>query len=410
MTDAEWIRLRGVTERNLKDVDVAIPKRRLTAVTGVSGSGKSTLVFDVLCKEAERQHLLTIGRVAEHVQRPRLREALHLAPVAAVSQRRTQNHLRSTVGTYSEIYTHLRILFLAAGVRRCVHCGAAAPAGESVETRTCSGCSEMMEPLTLAHLSFNTPLGACEACRGLGEELYPDPEKLLDLDRSITDGGMLAWKKGVGRFFEIALTQAAKHYGFPFAKEDMHKPIRELPNQVRELLLYGTDDERIRSARPELPPPKTAKAGRFEGAIPAVTRRYFENADPLSSGASVLRTLMKQRKCASCQGSRLRPLARSVTMEGSSIADVAELTLDALRSELEAWDERFRTAPTYAAVKPKAAIGEAKRYAKARCRKCGARLLLESGASCKYRIRRVLQAPKRRLPRNTSGSPTIRWV
>ncbi|MFC4101689.1 excinuclease ABC subunit UvrA [Paenibacillus xanthanilyticus] len=351
MNNQEYIQLIGVSERNLKHVDVAIPKRQLTVVTGVSGSGKSTLLFDVLCKESERQHLLSIGRIAEHVQRPQFKQAMQLSPVVSVSQRRTNDHPRSTVGTFTEIYTHLRLLFLTAGLRRCDRCGTDVPISEANTAAACPDCSTALPPLTLAHLSFNTPLGACEVCRGLGEELVPDPEKLLDLDASITGGGMLAWKKGVGRFFEIALTQAARYYGLPFSSEDMHKPIGELPDKVRQLLLYGTDDERIRCLRPALDPPKTAEAGRFEGAVPAVRRRFFDNPDHATGESSDLRPLMKRRVCASCLGSRLNAAARGITIDGASIADISGLSLEALLVRLTTWEEVFTSNSSTAAVK-----------------------------------------------------------
>ncbi|WP_281888788.1 excinuclease ABC subunit UvrA [Paenibacillus sp. YYML68] len=352
MNDVEYIRLYGVTERNLKEIDVAIPKRRLTVVTGLSGSGKSTLLFDVLCKEAERQHLLTMGRVAEQVQRPHFREAVNLAPVVAVSQRRTNDHPRSTVGTYSEIYTHLRILYLAASVRKCGECGAGIALSDSKAHKACPECSAELTPLTLAHLSFNTPYGACETCGGLGEELIPDPDKLLDLQASITGGGMLAWKKGVGRFFETALVQAARHYGLPFEPEHMHKPIGELPAMLQELLIYGTDDERIRQLRPDVPPPKTAETGRFEGAVPAVRRRFFDNPGHVASETSDLKPLMKQQVCTSCQGTRLKADARSLTINGTSIAEACGLSLRGLGVLLEEWTDSYRGLSSFAAVQP----------------------------------------------------------
>ncbi|TYP76536.1 excinuclease ABC subunit UvrA [Paenibacillus methanolicus] len=352
MDETKYIELLGVTERNLKHVDFKVPKRRLSLITGVSGSGKSTLLFDVLCKESERQHLLAVGRVAEQVQRPQFKEAKNLAPVVAVSQRRTNPSPRSTLGTYSEIYTHLRILYLSAGDRPCPACGARIPGGEADGRLSCPACSADMMPLTLAHLSFNTPLGACEACGGLGEELHPDPEKLLDFDASIAGGGMLAWKKGVGRFFELTLVQAAKHYGLAFAPEDMGKPIGELPELVRELLLYGTDDERLRRLRPELAPPKTAEAGRFEGAVPAVRRRYFEQTDEAARESSDLKPLMSRRVCIACGGSRLNAVARGLSIGGASIDEVTGLSLDRLRARLEAWDRVFANTPAASAVKP----------------------------------------------------------
>lgn len=345
----ENIWFRGVREHNLKGIDVALPKRKLIAIVGVSGSGKSSFVFDVLCKEAERQYLMTIGRIAEHLERPRFESASNLSAVVSVSQSGSNSNPRSTVGTYTEIYTYLRLLYLLAGDRTCAQCHAINVGGEE-KRAACWSCGAPLPELTLAHLSFNTVTGGCETCKGLGETLTPNPDVLLDPKLSVAQGGIRAWKKGVGRFFEGTLTQAAKFYKLPFTAEDMHKPIGELHPAMIELLLYGTDDWRLRRLAPHASPPKTAEAGRFEGAVPAVQRRFFDNPEHVMKEDSELRALMKKAVCPSCRGKRLNAQALSLAIRGADLADTSALSITALMERLRSWQRYYWALPIYPSI------------------------------------------------------------
>ncbi|TMV49666.1 excinuclease ABC subunit UvrA [Paenibacillus mesophilus] len=348
----EPIQFEGVREHNLAGIDVYFPKRNLTVVVGVSGSGKSSLIFDVLCKEADRQYLMTTGKIADHLQRPHYERVHNLSPVVSVSQQSTNHNPRSTVGTFSELYTYLRLLYVTAGDRPCPNCRAVVAVTDYEHKSQCPACRSAMPPLTLAHLSYNTPLGACDTCKGLGDVLVPDPAKLLDPALSIMEGGMLAWKKGVGRFFQIALTQAANHYKLPFTEADMSKPIGELPPIILDLLLYGTDDARLLRLQPQLAPPKTAEDGRFEGAVPAVARRFFDNPDHMTKEDSELRSLMKKSSCPACNGTRLSAQAMSVTVHGSRISDITPLSMSAFVNKLEEWRDLFGGTARFRSIEP----------------------------------------------------------
>ncbi|GIO16033.1 hypothetical protein J19TS2_55880 [Cohnella xylanilytica] len=353
----EFMEFRGVREHNLKGIDVALPKRKLVAVVGVSGSGKSSFVFDVLCKEAERQYLMTIGRIAEHLARPRFDSVGGLSAVVSVSQSGANSNPRSTVGTYTEIYTYLRLLYLLAGDRTCMRCQAVTSASSAASASsgeggpdTCRSCGAPLPVLTLAHLSYNTPQGACATCKGLGEALTPDPDVLLDPKRSVVQGGILAWNKGTGRFFETSLTQAAKFYGLPFTAEDMHTPIGELHPAMIDLLLYGTNDWRLRRLKPDANPPKTAEEGRFEGAVPAVQRRFFDNPEHVMKEDSELRALMKKAVCPSCQGKRVNEQALSLAIRGADLAETSALSMGALLERLRSWQSYYREQAIYPSI------------------------------------------------------------
>ncbi len=153
---------------NLKGFDLDIPRDRLVVFTGVSGSGKSSLVFDTLHTEAQRQLIETFSTFARRrlpkLTRPPVDAIHNLATSILIDQRRLGRNLRSTVGTVTEIYTYLRLLF-----SRCSH-----PPG-----------------LASFHFSFNHPAGMCPACRGLGQRLTFDTSALLDREKSLRQGAIL---------------------------------------------------------------------------------------------------------------------------------------------------------------------------------------------------------------------------
>ena len=161
------IEIRGARTHNLKGIDVDVPKHRLVAFTGVSGSGKSSLVFDTICTEAQRQLVETFSTYARRrlpqLTRPPVDAIRNISPCIVIDQKRLGRSSRSTVGTVTEIYTYLRMLFSRCG-------------------RPFAGWSH--------RFSFNHPDGMCPACKGLGKRITVDVDKLLDLDRSIEEGAI----------------------------------------------------------------------------------------------------------------------------------------------------------------------------------------------------------------------------
>src|SRR5919107_392854 len=121
------IRIRGARTHNLKNVNLDIPRDRLVVVTGLSGSGKSSLAFDTLYAEGQRRYVESLSAYArqflEQMEKPDVESVTGLSPAIAIEQRTTASHPRSTVGTVSEIYDHLRVLFAALGKAHCPRCG-----------------------------------------------------------------------------------------------------------------------------------------------------------------------------------------------------------------------------------------------------------------------------------------------
>src|SRR5689334_14080419 len=127
VTDQESIIVRGVRVHNLKNIDFEIPHNALTIVTGVSGSGKSSLAFDTIYAEGQRRYIESLSAYArqflERIEKPEIDEVVGIAPAIAIRQRNTARTPRSTVGTSTEVYDYLRLLFARVGVTHCRKCG-----------------------------------------------------------------------------------------------------------------------------------------------------------------------------------------------------------------------------------------------------------------------------------------------
>lgn len=123
----EYIKIQGAFENNLKHVSLDIPKNKLVIFTGLSGSGKSTLAFDILQRECQRQYMESMGMTADLFTRPKVEAISGLSPSISIDQRNGNHNPRSTVGTVTEVFTYLRILFAKVGVRPCPACGNVIP-------------------------------------------------------------------------------------------------------------------------------------------------------------------------------------------------------------------------------------------------------------------------------------------
>ena len=124
------IKIQGARLHNLKNISFSIPKNKLVVFTGISGSGKSTMAFDTLHKEGQRQYMESLGMVT-YESRPPMDAIIGLSPSISVDQHNTNHSPRSTVGTATDVYTYLRVLFARAGHRPCPKCGAEIPAQEA---------------------------------------------------------------------------------------------------------------------------------------------------------------------------------------------------------------------------------------------------------------------------------------
>src|SRR5512134_325601 len=177
------ITIRNARLHNLKNVDLDIPKNQLVVITGLSGSGKSTLAFDIVHKESLRQLFESLGLVTDSLTKPPVDSIVGLSPSISVDQHLTNHSPRSTVGTVTEVFTYLRVLYARLGHRPCPKCGKDVPpptyesldenwqeeSDESPEgTYPCPHCGAAVSEMGMANFSFNKPAGACPACTGLG--------------------------------------------------------------------------------------------------------------------------------------------------------------------------------------------------------------------------------------------------
>lgn len=433
--------VKGAKEHNLKNVDLTIPRDKFIVFTGVSGSGKSSLAFDTLYAEGQRRYVESLSAYARQflgqMEKPKVDYIGGLSPAIAIEQKAVSKNPRSTVGTVTEVYDYLRVLFARAGTPHCPNCGrevkpqsaqqivaqiAALPAekrlqilapiargrkgtfedllaqaraggftrarvdgvttdldqrfklaknkkhnielvvdrlvvpeqhnsdGREFETRltdsvetalrwgdgmllvdvvdedelvfsehnACPHCNLSFPELTPQLFSFNTPLGMCMDCNGLGKKVEFDPELFFIPDKSIHDGGVIPWgemrKKQNSWSYQIA-AQIAQRFNI-----SLDTPFRNLPSEVRNLILYGNPDLKFRyeseNFTGNLP---------FEGVINQVRRRYKETQS--QSMHDYYSKYLSQQPCPTCDGTRLRPEAIAVTVGGLNMVQVTSLSI-----------------------------------------------------------------------------------
>jgi excinuclease ABC subunit A len=353
MTDQ--ITIRGARLHNLKNVTLSIPKNQLIVLTGVSGSGKSTLGFDILHKESQRQYMESLGMASFGLAKPPVDAISGLSPSISVDQHLTNRSPRSTVGTATDVYTYLRVLYARLGHRPCPVCGKDVPppfdpagaewegetssaAGDDDvsalgETFPCPHCGAPVPENSMAHFSFNKPEGACPTCTGLGSVHQADLKRLIAERKSIADGAVTGWNRVHIDYYGATLQAAAAHYGFEL---DLVLPVKDYKQPQRDLLLYGVDSPLFRRHFPEIEPPTTVRQGRFEGVATSLLRRHAGHIQEHVNEADYhdkLEEFLVTRTCPDCAGTRLRPESRAVTVDGQNIIAVTRLALE----DLEAW-------------------------------------------------------------------------
>ncbi|MFF7373715.1 excinuclease ABC subunit UvrA [Streptomyces massasporeus] len=343
----DFIRVTGARLHNLRNVSLSLPKNKLVVMTGLSGSGKSTLAFDTLHREGQRQYLESLGMVTGLVSKPAVDSITGLSPSISVDQHLTNRSPRSTVGTVTEVFTYLRLLWSRIGVRPCPGCGKdipptyadAAEADEDAEPgqRPCPHCGALVPELVMGSFSFNKPDGACPACTGLGEVIRPDVRRLVDDGKSVAQGAVHGWNAKFTDWSIPVLRAAAGHYGFAF---DTDTPLGELDDKQRDLLLHGVESPEFRRHFPDTDPPATVTAGRFEGVATALLRRYNERADDPEYRERAERQGLVKQPCAQCDGTRLGAAARAVTVHGLTVVEATRLPLTGLAGWLSGLRER----------------------------------------------------------------------
>ncbi len=345
------INIRNARLHNLKNVTLDIPKNKLVVITGLSGSGKSTLAFDILHKEGQRQYLESLGLVTWGVSKPPVDSITGLSPSISVDQHLTNHSPRSTVGTATEVFTYLRILYARLGHRPCPVCGQDVPppayesavddwqdeSDESPEgTYPCPHCGAQVPEMGMADFSFNKPAGACPTCTGLGVVRQAIISRLIDESKRLLENAVDGWMEFHVKHYSQILKNTGTYFGFEF---DPSKAIRDYTPAQRDLLLYGTESPQFRRHFPDLKPPATNAQGRFEGVVTSLQRRYDEHATN-AAYREKLNHLFTFQACPDCEGTRLRPESRAVTVAGEPIVTISQLPLN----DLDAW---LKTLPAH---------------------------------------------------------------
>lgn len=319
MKNQRQIRIKKARENNLKDLSLNVPLNKLIVVTGVSGSGKSSLVFDTIAKEGQRRYLQSFSSYARQfagkVAKPDVESISGLTPVIALSQKAGAHSPRSTVGTMSEVYDHLRLIFARFG---------------AVESR-----SEDFPKVNRSLFSFNTEKGACPTCKGLGLEEKIDLDKLIaDPTKTLRDGALVpTTPNGYIVYSQITvdvLNTICEAHGF-----NVDIAWKDLTEEQKNVVLFGSD-------RLKVPFGKHSLESRLKwSGITAKPREedYYRGMLPVMEGIlkrdrnkNILR-FVSAVTCTSCDGSRLRQEALQVRYNGKNIADASKLTI----KELKVW-------------------------------------------------------------------------
>ncbi len=334
----EFITISGARENNLKNISIKIPKYKLIALTGVSGSGKSSFAMDILQKECQRQYLESMGMVTDGLNKPQVDSIIGLSPSISVGQRVLSKNPRSTVGTYTEILTYLRILYAKLSVRICPNCNGEIPPSFDEEEEidftdtACPHCKEKLSYLSMANFSFNKAEGACPKCSGIGVVKGIDFTKLIDENLTIKEGAIKIWENEVfAEHYSNTFIACGKHYGFNF---DVSKPVKDYNELEMLVLLDGVDCEEFKKRFPNKKKPKRVMDGYVEGLRTFVAKKVRESATKKVANP-VIANAIRSTHCDECNGTRLGFDGRTAKVDGKTIIEVSTFTMSALASFLE---------------------------------------------------------------------------
>ena len=347
MTEA--IQIRGARLHNLKNIDLDIPKNQLIVLTGLSGSGKSTLGFDILLKESQRQYMEALGMLPFGLSRPPVDSLSGLPAAVSIDQHLSNHSPRSTVGTATDVYTWLRVLYARLGRRPCPHCAKeltpafedsaagydneSSDEDESERLIACPHCGQLLPELTMGHFSFNKPAGACPTCTGLGSVQQVNLALVVDPALSIAGGAVKAWDERLADYHSQILAAAAAYYELEFSPA---QKVSDFSPALRDLFYYGAESAVFQAHFPQRSLPKTVRQGRFEGVATSLMRRYAERIQD-SAYRQKMEALLVTQTCPDCAGTRLRPESRAVHIQGTPIITAAELPL----TQLDEWLDKL---------------------------------------------------------------------
>ncbi len=290
----EYIEIRGARENNLKNVSLRIPKRQITIFTGVSGSGKSSIVFDTIAAEARRQLNETFSTFVQNFlpryAQPEADAIENLSMAIVVDQKRLGGGSHSTVGTITDIYSVLRLLYSRVG-------------------RPFVGYSNSF--------SFNDPQGMCPNCNGIGRKLGVNLDKFLDTSKSLHEGAILYPEYAVDSWGWNIMIQSGLF--------DNDKKLADYTPEEMDLLLHSKPYKvKMQAATPiNLT---------FEGIVDKFTRKYIlSDVKTMSERTQKsVAPFMTVGPCSLCKGTRLSQAALSCKINGRNIAELAALEVDEL--------------------------------------------------------------------------------
>lgn len=293
------IKVRGARVNNLKDVDVDIPKRRLNVFTGVSGSGKSSLVFGTVAAESRRlideTYSTFIQGFMPTLPRPEVESLENLSPAIVIDQERMGANSRSTVGTATDAHAILRLLF-----------------------------SRLSEPHvgTSSAFSFNLPDGWCPTCEGSGQAAALNEAKIIDEAKSLNDGAIMAPGHNVGEWYW-------KTYG-ETGLFDLDKPIKSFSREDRDMLMYA-EPQKIKV---------DGKNTSYEGLVTRIRRLWIDRAEPPKAKQilNFVTDIATMSTCPDCEGTRLNEAARTATVDGKTIGELATMQVNELVGFVEKLD------------------------------------------------------------------------
>jgi len=435
----DFIRLRGARTHNLKNIDLDLPRDKLIVITGLSGSGKSSLAFDTIYAEGQRRYVESLSSYARQflsvMEKPDIDHIEGLSPAIAIEQKSTSHNPRSTVGTITEIYDYLRLLFARVGTPRCpdhdkpleaqtvsqmvdatlaldperrwmllapvvrerkgehvqvfdnlrqqgfvrvrvngaLHDIDAVPAlglrvkhsieavvdrfkpkpelkqrlAESFETAlrlgegvaivadvddpkaphhlfssryACPVCDYSLTELEPRLFSFNSPVGACPTCDGLGVTQFFDPQRIVvHPDLSLAAGAVRGWDRRNVYYFGM-IASLAKHYKFA-----IDTPWKALPAKIHKAVLYGSGEDEI-AFKYTSDSGTHSRKHRFEGIVNNLERRYRETDSPMVR--EELSKFISNRPCPDCGGQRLNRSARHVFVAGRNVHELTSLPVE----------------------------------------------------------------------------------
>lgn len=286
----DYIAVYGATENNLKDVTLKIPKKKITVFTGLSGSGKSSLCLDTLAAESRRELNETFPSFVQQYLpkygRPQVERIEHLPVTIVIDQKKPAGNSRSTVGTYTDLYALLRLLFSRVG-------------------KPFVGYSDTF--------SFNHPAGKCPRCDGLGKVTELDIHKLVDFDKCLNDEDVIhfpTFTTGAWRW---------KRYAYS-GLFDLNKKIRDYTKEELDLFLYSPQ------IKLQHPPANWPKSAKFEGIYPRMYRSIITTKEGKRQ-KKVLDQMISTFTCPDCGGCRLNERVRSCRINGKNIAEVIDLPI-----------------------------------------------------------------------------------